>query len=429
MGDSVDVDRPPAPRADGDLLHVDARARVEHGAPLGDGDHRQRPAAAEGGRGSSRRWGRPRCRPAGGAAVADALAVEEHRGVVLLALADHHHAVHRPRVESTTRMALTAAPSAPSLSPRPIHRLAAMAAASVTRTSSIARLRSGAWAGRAVHGADHSGLAGPRSAGPVDTCPARTRSPGPRSWRAAILGRWTHSSCDPNGPLSGHRASRRRQELGAQAHGRLPAGRGSPRRYANVPRIVDVEIMAEVLEALGCVASSRLDRRRAGGRLAARPTLVPEAPYELVEQMRASIVVLGPLLARCGRARVSMPGGDDFGNRPIDIHLNGLAAMGADVRPRRTATSRGASGPEPAGRLVGDRVVLEYPSHTATDNLLMAAVAGQGDHGDRERRPRARGRATWPASSTAMGATVARGGDLAHRGRGGRRARTRRPHR
>ena len=58
-------------------------------------------------------------------------------------------------------------------------------------------------------------------------------------------------------------------------------------------------------------------------------TLVPEAPYQLVERMRASIVVLGPLLARCGRARVSMPGGDDFGTRPIDFHLSGLATMGA----------------------------------------------------------------------------------------------------
>ena len=58
-------------------------------------------------------------------------------------------------------------------------------------------------------------------------------------------------------------------------------------------------------------------------------TLVPEAPYELVEKMRASVVVLGPLLARAGRASVSLPGGDDFGNRPIDIHLHGLSTLGA----------------------------------------------------------------------------------------------------
>jgi UDP-N-acetylglucosamine 1-carboxyvinyltransferase len=90
--------------------------------------------------------------------------------------------------------------------------------------------------------------------------------------------------------------------------------------------------------------------------------------------MRASIVVLGPLLARCGRARVSMPGGDDFGARPIDFHLSGLATMGA-----RFETAHGyVEGAVDASTLVGGRVVLEYPSHTATDNLLMAAAMAKG---------------------------------------------------
>ena len=102
--------------------------------------------------------------------------------------------------------------------------------------------------------------------------------------------------------------------------------------------------------------------------------LVPSGPYELFERMRASVVVLGLLLARCGAVRVPLPGGDDFGDRPIDFHLNGLSAMGA-----RFESSHGeVRGTVPGGRLVGTRVVLEYPSHTATDNLLMAAVLAKG---------------------------------------------------
>ncbi len=101
---------------------------------------------------------------------------------------------------------------------------------------------------------------------------------------------------------------------------------------------------------------------------------MPEAPYELVERMRASIVVLGPLLARCGSARMPMPGGDDFGDRPIDFHLDGLERHG-----RGFESSHGeVRGSVPDGRLVGNAVVLEYPSHTATDNLLMAAALAKG---------------------------------------------------
>ncbi len=136
----------------------------------------------------------------------------------------------------------------------------------------------------------------------------------------------------------------------------------------NVPRIVDVEIMCDLLVSMG------VDTRREGTDLHVHRSsdLVPEAPYELVERMRASIVVLGPLLARFGRAKVSMPGGDNFGTRPIDMHLKGLEAMGAefdvvhgDIEAR-------------CERLLGARIVLEFPSHTATDNLLMAAVLAKG---------------------------------------------------
>jgi UDP-N-acetylglucosamine 1-carboxyvinyltransferase len=145
----------------------------------------------------------------------------------------------------------------------------------------------------------------------------------------------------------------------------------------NVPQITDVDIMGEVLTAMGATVSR-------GGTpdelvVEVPEDILPEAPYDLVERMRASVVVLGPLLARHGRARVSMPGGDDFGHRPIDMHLHALEALGAAFESSHgyvegTVESTVASKP----RLVGTRVVLEYPSHTATDNVLMAAVLAKG---------------------------------------------------
>jgi UDP-N-acetylglucosamine 1-carboxyvinyltransferase len=177
---------------------------------------------------------------------------------------------------------------------------------------------------------------------------------------------------EPNGPLAGTvtAGGAKNSALKLMAACLLSEGRHVLR---NVPRIVDVDIMSEVLESLGAGV-----RRLPGGELEVdsppAATLVPEAPYQLVERMRASIVVLGPLLARCGRARVSMPGGDDFGTRPIDFHLNGLSTMGA----RFEAAHGYVDGTVDGGRLTGGQVVLEYPSHTATDNLLMAAAGAKG---------------------------------------------------
>jgi len=149
---------------------------------------------------------------------------------------------------------------------------------------------------------------------------------------------------------------------------------------AGVPRIVDVDIMSEVLVAIGARVQ-RLEARGDGpGDLVidTPAELVPEAPYELVERMRASVVVLGPLLARTGRARVSLPGGDDFGNRPIDIHLLGLGQLGAAFTTEHGYVVGRVPQAGHGGRLVGNRVVFEYPSHTATDNVLMAAVLAKG---------------------------------------------------
>ncbi len=139
-------------------------------------------------------------------------------------------------------------------------------------------------------------------------------------------------------------------------------------RLTNVPRIVDVEIMSELLGAMGVCTTRDADALV----IDVPAEIKPEAPYELVEKMRASVVVLGPLLARLGRATVSLPGGDDFGNRPIDFHLRGLEAMGT------TFTSAHGYVGGRAGRLTGARIVLEFPSHTTTDNLLMAATLAKG---------------------------------------------------
>ena len=136
----------------------------------------------------------------------------------------------------------------------------------------------------------------------------------------------------------------------------------------NVPVIADVIWMSELLEHMGASISFNENELT----INVPETLTPEAPYELVERMRASIVVLGPLLARFGTARVSVPGGDDFGHRPIDMHLRGLEELGAEF-----TTSHGYIEATSDG-LIGTRVLLEFPSVGATENLLMAAVLAEG---------------------------------------------------
>jgi len=137
----------------------------------------------------------------------------------------------------------------------------------------------------------------------------------------------------------------------------------------NVPRIIDVEIMSDLLASMGA------DVRRTEDHVLTIDVgadITPEAPYELVEQMRASIVVLGALLARSGYARVALPGGDNFGPRPIDMHISGLEALGV-----RFDSAHGYIEAR-CDALIGARVVLEFPSVGATENLLMAAVRAKG---------------------------------------------------
>ena len=137
----------------------------------------------------------------------------------------------------------------------------------------------------------------------------------------------------------------------------------------NVPAIADVDGMSDLLASMG------IDVVRSGPHELTidRPAeIVPEAPYELVERMRASIVVLGPLLARIGRARVAMPGGDDFGPRPIDMHLKGLEQLGATFDFAHGFIEARAD------FLKGAHILLEYPSVGATENALMASVLAKG---------------------------------------------------
>ena len=137
----------------------------------------------------------------------------------------------------------------------------------------------------------------------------------------------------------------------------------------NVPAISDVEHMGDLLASMGMTVT-RSDAHELT--IHHPPGIVPEAPYELVERMRASIVVLGPLLARFGRARVALPGGDDFGPRPIDMHLRGLEQLGARFESAHGYIEATTDG------LNGTRILLEFPSVGATENALMAAVLAKG---------------------------------------------------
>ena len=137
----------------------------------------------------------------------------------------------------------------------------------------------------------------------------------------------------------------------------------------NVPDIADCRTMAEVLERLG----AGVERRDHELAIDASGPLGMETPYELVRRMRASILVLGPLLARHGRSRVAMPGGCNIGRRKIDLHVRGLERMGAEFSYDHGYLVATTKGP-----LQGAVISLDFPSVGATENLLMAAVAARG---------------------------------------------------
>ena len=142
---------------------------------------------------------------------------------------------------------------------------------------------------------------------------------------------------------------------------------------SNVPLLADIRTMAELLAQLGIA----VERVTPDGRMLSLggPIANAEAPYDIVRKMRASVLVLGPLLARLGEARVSLPGGCAIGTRPVDLHLKGLEEMGAEIRLEGGyIDARVADG----GRLRGAVVVLPFASVGATENLLMAATLAEG---------------------------------------------------
>jgi UDP-N-acetylglucosamine 1-carboxyvinyltransferase len=136
-----------------------------------------------------------------------------------------------------------------------------------------------------------------------------------------------------------------------------------------IDRVSDLDVMVEVMRAVGAEVTWSGERQLT---IDTSGPLQPETPYDLVNRLRASVNVLGPLLARCGEARVAMPGGDNIGSRPLDMHLRGLEAMGAELQVVHGFIEGRAN------RLGGARVVLEFPSVGATENLLTAAVLAKG---------------------------------------------------
>jgi len=138
----------------------------------------------------------------------------------------------------------------------------------------------------------------------------------------------------------------------------------------NLYPVADLDVMIEVLRAIGADVEWSEEHQL---RIDASAPLRAEAPYELVTRMRASINVLGPLLARCGEARVAMPGGDNIGSRKLDMHFRGLEAMGVELRVVHGFIEARTN------RLSGARVVLDFPSVGATENLLTAAVLAKGE--------------------------------------------------
>jgi len=143
-------------------------------------------------------------------------------------------------------------------------------------------------------------------------------------------------------------------------------------RLRNVPALRDIDTTAALLRFLGrdVKVDAPIVTVEAGSNVKA------EAPYELVKQMRASILVLGPLVARFGKAKVSLPGGCAIGARPVDQHLKGLEAMGATIRLERGYVH--AEGPNGGGRLRGAEVCFDIPTVTGTENLMMAAALAKG---------------------------------------------------
>ncbi|OJU91643.1 MAG: UDP-N-acetylglucosamine 1-carboxyvinyltransferase [Burkholderiales bacterium 66-5] len=148
-----------------------------------------------------------------------------------------------------------------------------------------------------------------------------------------------------------------------------------PVHLVNVPRLHDVRTMRQLLDHMG--VRSETHGERGGMSFVAPDALQPVAPYELVKTMRASVLALGPLLARFGHARVSLPGGCAIGARPVDQHIKGLTAMGAQITLEHGDIV--ARLPEGHKRLHGARITTDMITVTGTENLMMAACLAEGE--------------------------------------------------
>ena len=140
----------------------------------------------------------------------------------------------------------------------------------------------------------------------------------------------------------------------------------------DAPALKDVEIMCKITEALGARTTPRLEEHIV--EIDAGTITTSEAPEDLVTKMRASILVMGPLLARTGKALIPLPGGCAIGDRPVELHFKGLSAMGADIVVNEETRMVEAS----CGKLQGANIYLDFPSVGATENIIMAASIAEG---------------------------------------------------
>ncbi len=139
---------------------------------------------------------------------------------------------------------------------------------------------------------------------------------------------------------------------------------------SEVPALRDVDVMCKLLKSLGAEVKAEFNENRL--EIATKNIVTDEAPYELVKKMRASILAMGPLLARTGKARIALPGGCAIGARPIDLHLKGFQALGAKIIEGHGYVEAVAD------KLIGNNVYLDFPSVGATENIMMAAVLAEG---------------------------------------------------
>ncbi|HZQ68863.1 MAG TPA: UDP-N-acetylglucosamine 1-carboxyvinyltransferase [Terriglobales bacterium] len=141
----------------------------------------------------------------------------------------------------------------------------------------------------------------------------------------------------------------------------------------NIPQVRDIETTRKLLAAMGAEVELGYGKAQHRTTICCRTLTTPEASYDLVKQMRASSLVLGPLVARCGRARVSLPGGCAIGARPIDLHVKGLESLGATITQQHGYIEASAD------RLRGAEIVFDKITVTGTEDLLMAATLAEGE--------------------------------------------------